>query len=77
MALRKMPVSEFRKLNKKELQQVAPVILTFDGEVIGHFCEVDEVVVIGDMHPRVQRQFKAREQLVRRGMPTDIRKRLR
>ena len=61
--------SEFRKLGKEELEAIKPVVITFDGMPIGVFCSPSKVIVIEDLHPRVQMMLRAQEQKARAGMP--------
>ena len=64
----KVPISEFRKMDKETLLAIRPCILTFDGEEIGTFVAQDGVVVIEGMHPAVQIQFRGKEALIRASM---------
>jgi hypothetical protein len=63
--------SDFKKSSKEEIARLMPIRITFDGEPLGIFGQEDKFIYIGDMHPRVQTQMKAKEQLVRTGMPKD------
>lgn len=66
-----IPLSEFRRLTGKEaVQSVSPCAISFDGQIVGYFCNIEDVLFLGDMHPRVRRQFRAQEAKVRMGMPT-------
>jgi hypothetical protein len=67
-------VTEFRKLSMPKIKELMPLKLLADGEPVAFVGHVDDFIYIGDMHPRVQNQFRAREELVRSGMTTrDIR----
>jgi len=61
--------SGFIHMGGRDAQEQAPFRVLFEGEPIGIFSRVEDVMVMSDLHPRVQQQFRAREQLVRRGMP--------
>ena len=61
--------SDFRKLKKGELEAIKPVIITFDGLPIGLFCSPDKVIVLEDLHIRVQNMLRAQEKRARIGMP--------
>ena len=61
--------SNFKPKTRAELEELMPVAVSFDGDIVGIFSKADDVIVVGDMHPRVQIQLRAKEQLVRRGMP--------
>lgn len=65
-----MPVSEFKKLTVKQMLNILPIVLTADGKSFGVVIgQLKDVVVIGDLHPRVRNRFRAMEEKVRRGMP--------
>jgi len=61
--------SDFIHLPGARAKEVAPVRILFEGEPFAVFSKVEDVMIMSDLHPRVQQQFRAREQLVRRGMP--------
>jgi len=66
--------SEFNRKPASEVVELAPIKILLDGEPIGFFGRVEDFIYIGDFHPRVKIQFRAKEQLVRKGMPNcDIR----
>ena len=62
--------SKLKTTPRAEIEAMMPLTVTFDGEPVGIFSKAGDVIVIGDMHPRVQMQLRAREQLARKGMPT-------
>lgn len=69
-----LTLSEFKKRNATEVKELAPIKILSDGEPMGFFGSFEDFIYIGDMHPRVKIQLRAREQLVRRGMTSkDIR----
>ena len=61
--------SEFRKLNNNDLDEMLPLLVTFNGIPVGIMGKIEETISLGDMHPRVRQQFKAREAQIRLGMP--------
>ena len=61
--------SEFTKLSAEELQKVIPLVLTIDGAPVAMIVNPADIIYLGDLHPRVRVQFKAREVQVRAGMP--------
>ncbi len=63
-----LPVSEFKKLSKEKMLELSPVKVLWDGEEIGVFSKVGDTIVIQDLPIAVQKQFRAREQLVRHSM---------
>ena len=66
--------SEFNQKSAGKILELAPIKILSDGEPIGFFGKLEDFIYIGDLHPRVQIQMRAREQLVRTGMPkNDIR----
>jgi len=56
-------------MSKEEMIFQRPFIITFEGEPIGVFADPAGTLVIGDMHPRVQKQFRVLEGRIRAGMP--------
>ena len=71
--MEQIPISTFRKMTNKEMREHPLIELLFEGEPIGYFSTKDSVVMIGDLHIRVQKMFKALEQKVRAGMPASTR----
>lgn len=67
--MKQINISTFNRMTVKEVLELAPIELLSDGQPIGYFNKKDDVIVVNDLHPRVQKQFKARERRVRRGMP--------
>jgi len=68
--MNKIILSRFRRMTEQEIKQVAPCEILANGEPIGIFIgNKNDVVVIADMHPRVQKQMKAKEASIRMGMP--------
>lgn len=62
-------VSVFRSLTVEKMRGLMPFTLLADGEPIAVVSKAEDVIVISDMHPRVRIQFKAKEAMIRRGMP--------
>ena len=60
-----LPKSELCKLPKNQWLELAPIKILWDGEEIGYFCQLDDVLVIGDLHPAVRNQLRARAKLAR------------
>ena len=67
--MKQVYISAFRKMGMKEMMEASPVTLFFEGNPFGYFGRLEDVIIIADLHPRVQKQFKAMEQRVRLGMP--------
>lgn len=67
--MKHVPISDFRKYTEEQLEACRPCIITFNGEVIGGFVDITKTIIIEDLHPNVQNQFKLRENLARAGMP--------
>ena len=67
--MKTIPISEFRKLNREGMEAIAPAIILYDGFEVGVFCAKDKVVVIEDLHPRMQQKIKALEEIARMGLP--------
>jgi len=67
-----MPVGEFRKLTVQQLKENMPIMVTADGEPLFLVDAPDKVVILSDLHPRVQNMFRAMEKKVRSGMPPPV-----
>lgn len=67
--MRQIAISEFRKLSAAEIEIMLPLTLLADGKPIAYITRQEDVVVISDLHIRVQNKFRALEKKVRIGMP--------
>lgn len=67
-----IPKATFSRLGIEAIKGVKPCLVTADGEVIGLWVDPDDIVCLMDLHPRVKTQFKTREQMVRKGMPSPV-----
>jgi len=67
--MKRIAYSDFAKLGGDGLKTCMPVIVTYDGSPVGIFCSLDGVIVVEDLHPRVQNQLRAQESKARAGMP--------
>lgn len=65
-------ISTLKRMSAAEIRSQLPCILTSDNKPVCVCSDPDEVVVIQDFAPLVKKQFKAREALVRKGMPPVI-----
>ncbi len=52
----------------EEIIKRCPAWLTHDGTPYALVCLPEQIIYIGDLHPRVQHQLRAREAQVRHGM---------
>ena len=59
-------------MNKQEIIEAMPCTILSDGEPIAVLSKAEDVIVISDLHIRVRNQLRAREAVVRRGMPKPI-----
>jgi len=62
-------ITILRRMSVEEILGMMPVTVLSDGEPMGVLSKSEDVIVIGDLHIRVRNQFRAREAVVRRGMP--------
>lgn len=67
--MRQMSLSDFRKLRVIDMQDMLPVTITAEGVPVAQVVNPDDVIVIGDLHPRLQNRFRAMEKKSRIGMP--------
>ena len=67
--MKKISWKELRTAPLEELKKVMPAIVEYNGEPVGVFANLDGVIVIEDLHPRVQHILKAHETRARMGMP--------
>lgn len=65
-------ISTFKRMTAGEILDQLPCVLTSDNKAVCICANPDEIVVIQDMAPLVQKQFKAKEAQVRNGMPKII-----
>ncbi len=56
------------RTSKEELKSMLPCWMTYGPDTVCLMCAPEDIIYIGDLHPRVRNQFKAKEELVRRGM---------
>ena len=61
-------ITEFRRMPLPQLLDSLPALVTSDGMPAFILAKPDEAIIIGDMHPRVQKQLKAQEAKARNGM---------
>lgn len=71
--MKEIPIGEFKILKKEEIEKYSPIAVTFNGEPFGVFSALENIIYIGDLHPRVQQNFRAMEKKVRAGMPPNER----
>jgi len=68
--------SDFARLTAQEIKSILPTVFKVEGEAVAIVCQPEDVIFIGDMHPRVKNQLKALEAKARLGMmkfdPVDI-----
>ena len=64
-----LSISEFRRETGEKLLELAPIKLLSNGEPVGFFGKIEDFIYIGDLHPRVRIQLKAKEQMIRQGIP--------
>ena len=67
--MKQITLGDFKRLRKAEIVASLPFELLADGSPIAVIASVAGVIVIEDLHPRVQNQLKAKEKLARSGMP--------
>lgn len=64
-----MSFRELKRITVDRLSSIIPVILTVNGVEMFLVEHKDQVIAIGDMHPIAKGQLRARENLIRMGMP--------
>ena len=62
-------MTEFKAMTRAEIEAAVPFQMTFDGTPAATVMNPKDIIFIGDMHPRVQIQFRNKETIIRRGMP--------
>jgi len=70
--MKEMSLSEFRRLTVQESKDVLPLILTAEGTPFAVIGKIDELIILSDLHIRVQNQLRALEQKVRLSMPAPV-----
>lgn len=61
-------IGELRKMGGERIKKILPVIITFDGEPVAIMATLKGVVVLSDLHPRMQAKMKNMELRARAGM---------
>lgn len=67
--IKRIPKSEFRQLSGEQILENLPFILLMEGEPMCIVARPEDVIYLGDLHPRVKIQLKNMENKVRMGMP--------
>jgi len=67
--MRSISKSNFIKADPEFIKKNLPMVITFNGEPIYIVGSPDKTICMDDMHPNVVRMLKAREAIVRKGMP--------
>jgi hypothetical protein len=60
-----MTKTDLFKLPAAKIKELLPLVITSDGEIVCVMVDTEKVLLIDDLHPRVQIQLKARETLAR------------
>ena len=67
--MKKISISELRKLSVEEIKEQMPLAITSDKEPFAYVVNLEDVIVVADLHPRVQNMLKMQERRARGGMP--------
>lgn len=67
--MNKLSLSDFRALSTTKTKKVLPCLILIENEFEFYAGAAEDFIFIGDMHPAVRNQFRAKEALVRQGMP--------
>jgi len=67
--MKKISISELRKLSVEEIKEQIPLAITSDNEPFAYVVNLEDVIVVADLHPRVQNMLKMQEKRARGGMP--------
>ena len=67
--MKQISITEFKRLTKVQMLEEMPLELLAEGFPFAIVASLDGVIVIEDLHPRVQNQLKAQEKRARVGMP--------
>lgn len=59
---------EMKRMDGEEFKALMPVTITFNGEAIAIMDKPENVIVVGDLHPRVRDQFLAKSKFIRTSM---------
>ena len=67
--MQRLPMSKLKSMPAQEIEEAVPLMITVDMADRFVLCKPEDIIYIGDLHPRVKNSFKAIEQKVRVGMP--------
>lgn len=66
--MKQISISEFRKLSVEEIKAQMPLAITSDKELVAYVVELESVIIISDLHPRVRNMLQMQERRARGGM---------
>lgn len=66
--MKHISISEFRKLSVEEIKVQMPLAITSDKEPVAYVVDLTSVIIISDLHPRVQNTLRMQERRARGGM---------
>lgn len=69
MSYKIISLNDLRHRKADELDEIVPAMLTVNGEEKYVVAPIDQVLVIGDLHPRLKIKLRAIIARARRGMP--------
>lgn len=67
--MNRMSWADFRRSNIESVKQLLPLMITYLGEDTYYLARLEDVIVVGDLHPRVRATLNAIERRARVGMP--------
>jgi hypothetical protein len=62
-------MTDLKRMSEQRIAENLPMVVTVNGLPRWYLSDIDKVIVINDLHPRVQKQLKAAEFRARKGMP--------
>ena len=68
--MNKLSWAEVRKIGVNAAIEHLPLAVTLEGEVKFYAVKESDVIIIGDLHPRVRNMLRAMEKKARAGMST-------
>jgi len=67
--MKKVSISEARKLSVEDIKAQMPLAITSDNEPFAYLVDLEDVIVVSDLHPRVRNMLQMQERKARGGMP--------
>lgn len=66
--MKEVSISELRKLSVEEIVSLMPLQITSDRIGFAYVVDLESVIILADLHPRIQNTLRMQEKRARGGM---------